>query len=87
MFLHPSQVAGVMSGVAGVTSYRFVIGREDHVDTLRCEVVPATPGDSTPLVDEVTARIRDGLRFRAEVVVVDELPPGEGPLLDTRDWD
>ena len=87
MFLHPSQVAGVMSGVAGVTSYRFVIGREDHVDTLRCEVVPATPGDSAPLVDEVTARIRDGLRFRAEVVVVDELPPGEGPLLDTRDWD
>ena len=49
--------------------------------------MPATPGDSAPLVDEVTARIRDGLRFRAEVVVVDELPPGEGPLLDTRDWD
>ena len=64
-----------------MADYRFVIGREDHVDTLRCEVVPATGGDPTSLTEQVAQRVRDGLRFRAEVVAVTHLTPGEGPLL------
>src|SRR5699024_10621463 len=49
MFLHPSQAVAVMTGIDGVADYRFVIGREDHVDTLRCEVVPAPDADPTSL--------------------------------------
>lgn len=87
MFLHPSQTVTVMSGIDGVEDYRFVVGREDHVDTLRCEIVPATSGDPTPLTEQVAQRVRDGLRFRADVVAVTHLTPGDGPLLDVRDWD
>jgi len=86
MFLHPRQVAAVMSDVAGVADSRFVIGRDDHVDTLRCEVVPGAGADTDRLVGEVRDLVRDGLRFRAEVVVVEALTPGDGPLVDTRDW-
>ena len=35
MFLHPAQIAAVMSGVDGVADYRFVIGRSEHVDSLQ----------------------------------------------------
>lgn len=87
MFLHPSQAATVMAGVDGVADYRFVIGREDHVDTLRCEIVPATGGDAIALTEQVAQRVRDGLRFRADVVAVTRLTPGDGPLTDVRDWD
>lgn len=129
MFLHPRQVTAVMSAVDGVADYRFVVGRVDHVDTLRCEVVPAHGAnrgaarhggdgdisrddgglarddadisrdgggpagddgglarDDGGLVHDVAARVREGLRFNAEVVVVDALTPGNGPLVDTRDW-
>lgn len=87
MFLHPSQAAGVMAGIPGVRDYRFVVGRTDHVDTLRCEIVPQSGEGTSDLVDLVTTRVRDGLRFRADVVAVEALSPGEGPLLDEREWD
>ena len=86
MFLHPAQVATVMGGQDGVADYRFVVGRVDHVDTLRCEVVAEAGADGDALVAALGPRVRDGLRFRADVVVVTELTPGEGPILDTRDW-
>lgn len=87
MFLHPAQVATVMDGISGVADYRFVVGRVDHVDTLRCEVVPGPGVDADVLVQQVGPRVRDGLRFRAEVVAVSTLTTGNGPILDTRDWD
>ncbi|MCK0114176.1 AMP-binding protein [Ornithinimicrobium sp. F0845] len=87
MFLHPAQIAPVMAGVPGVADYRFVVGRVDHVDTLRCEVVPAPGVDAAELVASLGPRVREGLRFRAEVVAVEQLSPGDGPILDTRDWD
>lgn len=86
MFLHPAQVASVMAAVPAVSGHRFVIGRADHVDTLRCEIVPAAGHDPDELVLEVASRIREGLRFRAQVVAVDVLAEGEGPIVDTRDW-
>lgn len=90
MFLHPRQVAEVMAG-APVSRYRFVIGRENHRDTLRCEVVPEPGASSDGVADEVRRRVRDGLRFNAEVVAVEALPgdgddANAGPLVDTRDW-
>lgn len=86
MFLHPAQIGPVMAGAAGVADYRFVVDRADHVDTLRCEVVPEAGADVDALVADLRPRIRDGLRFRADVAVVEELTPGEGPILDRRDW-
>ncbi len=93
MFLHPSQVREAMSGASGVADYRFVIGRAAHKDTLRCEIVadPALAAASQPgreqVCGQVAERVRARLRFRAEVVVVEQLTPGEGPLVDTRTWD
>ena len=86
MFLHPAQVTAALSGVPGLAEYRFVIGRENHVDTLRCEVVPAPGADPEALVSQVATRVREGLRFRADVRAVAALTDGDGPLLDTRDW-
>lgn len=87
MFLHPGQVASVMSPIQSVVEHRFVIGRADHLDTLRCEVVLSPGSDPEECVREIAARVREGLRFNAEVVVVEHLTPGEGPILDTRVWD
>jgi len=87
MFLHPAQIAPVMAGVPGVADYRFVVGRENHVDTLRCEVVPAEGADAEEIVAALGPRVREGLRFRADVVAVEQLSAGDGPILDTRDWD
>ncbi|WP_202619133.1 phenylacetate--CoA ligase family protein [Ornithinimicrobium cavernae] len=86
MFLHPAQIATVMGAVTGVADYRFVVGRADHVDTLRCEVVPEPGVDAAALVAQIGPRVRDGLRFRADVVAVATLTEGAGPILDTRDW-
>lgn len=86
MFLHPAQVTSVMGGVAGVAQYRFVIGRVNHVDSLRCEVVPQAGTDAAALVAGLAGRVREALRFNAEVVAVSALTDGEGPIADTRDW-
>ncbi|MGD8199125.1 phenylacetate--CoA ligase family protein [Ornithinimicrobium sp. W1679] len=99
MFLHPRQVASVMEGVEGVADYRFVIERVDHVDQLRCEVVPAAAGGGEPgagatttgpdgeaLARRVADRVREGLRFSTRVQVVEALSPGDGPVVDVRDW-
>ncbi|GAA1185217.1 AMP-binding protein [Ornithinimicrobium humiphilum] len=87
MFLHPRQVSSVMEQVPEVAGYRFVIDRVDHVDLLRCEVVSQN-GDVTAsqLQELVAAKVREGLRFAVKVDVVEELTPGDGPLVDRRDW-
>ncbi|WP_374999916.1 phenylacetate--CoA ligase family protein [Aeromicrobium sp. CTD01-1L150] len=86
MFLHPAQVTSVMDTLPQVADYRFVIGRVDHRDTLRCEVVAEPGADLDALVAAVGERVREGLRFRADVVPVETLTEGDGPLVDTRDW-
>ncbi|MDO5740721.1 MAG: AMP-binding protein [Ornithinimicrobium sp.] len=86
MFLHPRQVVAVVDGAPGVSDYRFVIDRHDHVDQLVCRVVSDGSIPDQELVAALTARIRDGLRFRCEVQVGDDLGEGEGPMVDLRDW-
>ena len=86
MFLHPRQVLAVMDGAPGVRDYRFVIDRADHVDLLACHVVADGSVPDEELVSSLGTRIREGLRFRTDVQVVDQLDEGEGPLVDRRDW-
>ncbi|QFG70203.1 phenylacetate--CoA ligase [Ornithinimicrobium pratense] len=86
MFLHPRQVTAVMDGVPGVRDYRFVIDRLDHVDQLACHVVADGAVAEEELTSSLTTRIREGLRFRTEVRVVDYLGEGDGPVVDRRDW-
>jgi phenylacetate-CoA ligase len=86
MFLHPRQARAALSDVEGVERFRLVIDRVEHRDELRCEVVPR--GERRPaLAAAVKERIRSGLRFDAEVVLVDELPPDSPPVVDIRRWD
>jgi phenylacetate-CoA ligase len=83
MFLHPRQAQATVGGVPGVDRFRLVIDRENHRDTLRCEVV----SDDPEIAAVVKERIRSGLRFDAEVVLVDAIGDDEPVIVDLRTWD
>lgn len=85
MFLHPRQITQVLTGVEGVARFRAVVEREDHRDQLRIEVVADSADDG--LLERVGALVHDGLRFRAEIVVVEQLPADGAVLVDDRSWD
>ncbi|MGH3714759.1 MAG: phenylacetate--CoA ligase family protein [Micromonosporaceae bacterium] len=85
MFLHPRQAADALGPVDGLAGYRFVVRRTDHVDTLRCEIVPASGADPDSLATAVRDQVRARLRLTAEVVPVGALPDGPS-LVDERDW-
>jgi phenylacetate-CoA ligase len=85
MFLHPRQAAGALDGVAGLAGYRFVVGRHEHVDTLRCEIATTAGTDPSKVATLVRDRVRGRLRLSADVVPVTDVP--EGPsIVDERDW-
>jgi phenylacetate-CoA ligase len=86
MFLHPRQVRAAMDGTEDVVAYRFVVDRHDHRDELRCELQAGLGADTTALVAGVRNRIRDALRFNADVVVADAVEP-EPVLVDARRWE
>ena len=85
MFLHPTQIARVMDGIAGLDAYRMVVSRTDHRDTLTCEVVMAKDAGTTS--EELGDRIRAGLRFSVDVVGVTSLPQSCPVIDDRRSWD
>ena len=86
MFLHPRQAQAAVGGVTGVARFRLVIERAAHRDALQCEVVPGDAVDGAALAAVVKERIRSGLRFDADVVLVDSI--GDGPVIvDRRTWD
>jgi phenylacetate-CoA ligase len=85
LFLHPRQATAALAQIAGISRHRFVVGRAEHQDALRCELVAAGGVDPTQLAAAVRDQIRAQLRLAAEVVCVTELP--EGPaIVDQRDW-
>lgn len=85
MFLHPAQVAGVLAKFDEVAQHRVVVDRVDHLDVVRCEVVPADGGDG--LAERVHEAMRDGLRFHVDVRVVDRLPDDASAFEDVRRWE
>jgi phenylacetate-CoA ligase len=87
MFLHPRQVQSVMSEMAEVTAYTFIVEREEHRDRLRCELVPAAGADTAAVVEAVKERVRSALRFNADVEAVESLEADAPALVDTRTWE
>ena len=87
MFLHPRQLRAAMADVSGVAAYRFVVEREEHRDTLRCELQPSNDVDAAPLVETVKERMRSALRFNVEVDIRASLASDSPVLVDTRTWE
>ena len=87
MFLHPRQARAALDGFDGVERFRLVVDRRQHRDVLRCEVVPRTGAHASRLPAAVKERIRSGLRFDAEVVLVEALEPDSPVIVDVRTWD
>ncbi|MDP8957680.1 MAG: phenylacetate--CoA ligase family protein [Actinomycetota bacterium] len=87
MFLHPRQVQVVMGQVPQVEGYRFLVERVEHRDLLRCQVVGVAGTVPQELAARVKEQIRSGLRFDAEVQVVDALPEEAAVIEDLRSWE
>jgi phenylacetate-CoA ligase len=87
MFLHPRQVRAVMADVPGVARYRFVVERDEHRDSLRCEIELEDAADAEGVAETVRNRVRSTLRFNAEVEVVASLDPDAPAFVDTRTWE
>jgi len=83
MFLHPRQAQATIGGVPGVERFQLVVDRVAHRDELHCEVV----SDDPEIAAAVRERIRSGLRFDAQVVVVDAITDDEPLIVDRRTWD
>lgn len=84
MFLHPRQAQGALQNISGLAAFRFVITRDDHRDVVHCEYVSSANQDLDAVLSE---RIRNALRFNAEVRQVTELPADAAVLVDERSWD
>src|SRR5918996_1559295 len=80
MFLHPRQASAALDGFDGVERFRLVVDRREHRDLLRCEVVPREGAHALGLPGAIKERIRSGLRFDAEVVLVDGIEP-DSPVI------
>ncbi|MGH2763495.1 MAG: phenylacetate--CoA ligase family protein [Thermoleophilaceae bacterium] len=87
MFLHPRQARAALDGLGGVERFRLIVDRREHRDSLRCEVLPGDRQHAARLPAAVKERIRSGLRFDAEVVLVEELEPDSPVIVDVRTWD
>ena len=85
MFLHPRQAADALRALDGLAGYRFVVGRAEHRDTLRCEIVSSAGADSAEVAALVRDHVRARLRLTADVVTVPSIPDGPS-IVDERDW-
>src|SRR5699024_3669824 len=84
MFLHPRQATSALQDIEGLVAFRFVITRREHRDEVRCEYVSEAAQDLGQVLSE---RIRNALRFNAEVHQLAELPADSPVLVDERIWD
>ncbi len=86
MFLHPRQAEAAIGSVPGIARFRLVIDRVDERDALGCEVVAMPDADHERLAAAVKERIRSGLRFNAEVALVEAIDDNEPLIVDQRTW-
>jgi len=89
MFLHPRQLAGVMSRFPEVLRYQALITRESHRDDLSLLVVASAQDEPSTLAEQIKATARQALKFNLEVRLVEdaELPHGSPTMRDDRQWD
>lgn len=82
MFLHPAQANRAVRSATDVSGFRMVIGRVEHRDSLRCEIVIEPSSQFQAVIADVTNRIRQKLRFSCEV---EALPADSDTIVDERD--
>lgn len=90
MFLHPVQASSALAEVDGVHAFRFVVDLQDHIDSLRCEIVPSAgldPSSTAAVADRAAASISAALRFRCAVEVVESIDEDSPVVVDERRWD
>jgi phenylacetate-CoA ligase len=84
MFVHPSQIAQVVSRHQEITRARLVIERVDNVDkiTLHCEFIGGTER-SEGLADDIAISIREVCKLRGEVELFGQGDlPNDGKVID-----
>ena len=87
MFLHPRQLADMMSRFTQVMAYQAVITRVEHRDELTLQVVLTPDTDAVTMAQTVQQTAREAIKFRLDVQVVDSLPTGAPPIRDERTWE
>ena len=87
MFLHPTQLANAMKRFPQVTAYQAVITRQDHRDNVQLEVVYADAVDGEAVSSQIANFINQSLRFRMNVLAVNEIANGNSPIRDERSWE
>jgi len=89
MFIHPRQADEIVGRVGGVERYQVVVGRDGHTDTLTLRVQPAAGADGAALRGPLEAAIRDVMKLRGTVEVVEAgaIADGAKKIADTRTWD
>jgi phenylacetate-CoA ligase len=88
LFVHPGQLAEIMSGLTEVDRFRAVITRERAMDDLTVEVESSLSLSANTLKD-FGKRLKDILKLSLEVVQVEKgtIPEDAEPLDDRRKWD
>ena len=89
IFLHPHQLAGVLSRFPEVQNYQALITRHAHRDDLQIKIVCAPQVKPAPLVERLQNAIQQSLKLRVEVTPVSKqaIPPDDPKVLDQRTWD
>lgn len=87
MFVHPSQLDAVMAEMPEVNRYQLVVRRKGFDDDLTLRV--ETAGASRDLTARLEARVREAIKLRAHVEVVQSgaLTPDGKKILDERTWE
>lgn len=90
MFVHPRQAADALRAFAGLARWQLVVTRSGHQDDIVLHAV-LQPGIvvGPAWLETVAAALRDALKVRVEVVVLekDVLPEDAAPLVDRRVWE
>ena len=84
MFIHPAQVATVISRHSEIIRARLVVTRIENSDamTLKCEI-SSTGIDKTGLVSSITESVRAICKLRAEIEFEDQdALPNDGKVID-----
>ncbi len=88
LFVHPGQLAEVMSGFTEVDSFRAVITRERAMDDMTVEV-ESSQSLSANALEIIGKRLKDILKLSTRTVQVKSgtIPDDAEPLDDRRKWD